>query len=127
MTREGYCVRFISISLQDVNKGNPDVYTYDYVSEEPSHMDSLSGFLKRLTTEEAWEKEYTAMNLRLFYEDEKSNKFWEIKAVGNRKEICFGKNGSEGQKKIKEFDSPEVAFKEAKRLATEKKNKGYQE
>ena len=61
-------------------------------------MDSLSGFLVGVTTEDKWEDEYTAMNLRLFYEDEKSNKFWEIKVVGNRQEIRFGKNGSEGQK-----------------------------
>lgn len=118
---------YICVSLKDENMGDPDVYTYDSVSEEPFHMDSLSGFLVGLTTEDKWEDEYTAMNLRLFYEDEKSNKIWEIKVVGNRQEIRFGKNGSEGQKKIKEFDSPEAAFKEAKRLATEKKNKGYQE
>ena len=117
----------ICISIRAENMGNPEVYTYDYVSEEPSHMDSLCDFLKRLTTADRWEKEYTAMNLRLFYEDDRSNKFWEIKVVGNRHEICFGKNGSEGQKKVKEFDTPQAAFKEAKRLVTEKKKKGYRE
>jgi predicted DNA-binding WGR domain protein len=106
---------------------NPEIFVHDYVSEEPSNFDSLSTFLHKLTTEEMWEEEYTSMNLRLFYQDEKSNKFWEIKVIGKCHEIRFGKTGSEGQKKVKEFDTAQIAFKEANRLVAEKKNKGYQE
>lgn len=47
--------------------------------------------------------------------------------IGKRHEICFGKTGSEGQKKVKDFDTAQIALREANRLVAEKKNKGYQE
>ncbi len=64
---------------------------------------------------------------RLEYTDEKSNKFWEIEVSGNSHTVRFGKAGTEGQSKTKEFPSEEAAQKDADKQIGGKLKKGYLE
>ncbi|WP_432345491.1 DUF4132 domain-containing protein [Shinella yambaruensis] len=55
----------------------------------------------------------------------KSSKFWEAAVEGNRLTVRFGRIGTQGQTKEKDFDSAEDAEKEKKKLVKEKTGKGY--
>ena len=61
------------------------------------------------------------------YTDEKSSKFWEITLEGVSFTVRYGKIGTAGQTQTKDFDSPEIAQKEADKLLKEKVKKGYKE
>jgi len=63
--------------------------------------------------------------LRFEYVDEKSSKFWEIRANGSDTEVRYGKIGTSGQAQTKSFDSPETAQKSADKLVAEKIKGGY--
>ncbi len=63
--------------------------------------------------------------LRFEYVDEKSSKFWEIRANGSDTEVRYGKIGTSGQSQTKSFDSPEAAQKSADKLVAEKIKGGY--
>jgi DNA ligase (NAD+) len=63
--------------------------------------------------------------LRFEYVDEKSSKFWEIRANGSDTEVRYGKIGTSGQTQTKSFDSPEAAQKSADKLVAEKIKGGY--
>lgn len=68
------------------------------------------------------------MSMRRFeYKDEKSNKFWEIKVEGESHTVRYGRIGSNGQTKTKEFDSAEDAEEDAAKLIKSKVKKGYEE
>jgi DNA ligase-1 len=56
-----------------------------------------------------------------------SHKFWEISASGVALTTRWGKAGTEGQSKTKEFASVEKREAEAAKLIAEKTKKGYQE
>ncbi len=62
----------------------------------------------------------------LEYKDYKSQKFWEIQVIGNQFTVLYGKIGTDGREQVKTFDSEEKALKEAKKLVTQKIDKGYQ-
>lgn len=63
---------------------------------------------------------------RLFhFQDDKSNKFWEIELSGSSYTVCFGKLGTNGQTQTKEFADDEKAEKEYNKLVAEKLKKGY--
>jgi predicted DNA-binding WGR domain protein len=64
---------------------------------------------------------------RFEYNDDKSNKFWEISISENSHTVCYGRVGTNGQQKTKEFDSEEEAQKDADKLIKSKVKKGYVE
>ena len=61
----------------------------------------------------------------LMFQDDKSNKFWRARCVGNNLEVNFGRIGSQGQTQAKRYDSPEDAARERDKQAREKYKKGY--
>lgn len=67
------------------------------------------------------------MKKYLEYQDEKSYKFWQVEVNGNSHTVKYGKIGTDGQTKVKEFDSPEAALKDAEKQALSKMKKGYEE
>jgi uncharacterized protein (TIGR02996 family) len=56
-----------------------------------------------------------------------SNKFWEVKVEGEQQIVRFGKIGTAGQVKEKDFDSAGEAKADTKKLIAEKTGKGYVE
>ncbi len=56
-----------------------------------------------------------------------SSKFWEVKVEDTEQTIRFGKIGTAGQEKVKDFDSPSEAKADTKKLIAEKTGKGYLE
>lgn len=54
-----------------------------------------------------------------------SSKFWAITLEGKRHTVEFGKIGTKGQTKTKEFASPAAAKTDADKLVVEKTKKGY--
>ncbi len=61
------------------------------------------------------------METLLIYKDEVSNKFWKINVTGKAFTITYGKVGSIGSVKTKEFDSEELCQKEAHSVQAEKR------
>ncbi len=61
----------------------------------------------------------------LEYKDDKSNKFWELSHYNGSYVVHYGKIGTEGTKKTKDFDSAEEAFKAGDKLIAQKLKKGY--
>ncbi len=61
------------------------------------------------------------------FQDDKSSKFWEIEMNGSSVTTCWGKIGTDGQSKCKEFDSETKAKAEYEKLVKEKTVKGYVE
>jgi DNA ligase-1 len=65
---------------------------------------------------------------RLFtYEDDKSNKFWEIQISELDVTVRFGRTGTQGQSQLKSFPDAAAARKHADKLIAEKTAKGYVE
>ena len=56
-----------------------------------------------------------------------SDKFWEISLKGKTHSIRYGRVGTDGQKKDKEFGSEAEALKAYEKLVAEKTGKGYKE
>lgn len=65
------------------------------------------------------------MEKLLIYQDNSSNKFWKITTFQNAYTITYGKIGSVGSVKTKEFDSEETCLKESEKLIQSKLKKGY--
>ena len=59
------------------------------------------------------------------FRDEKSDKFWRIEYAGTDLAVNYGRRGTAGKYQVKEFDSPELCEKEAKKLIASKQKKGY--
>ena len=57
----------------------------------------------------------------------KSNKFWEITVDGSEVTVCYGRIGSNGAAKVKEYADPEAAQAHADKLIGQKTDKGYLE
>jgi formylglycine-generating enzyme required for sulfatase activity/predicted DNA-binding WGR domain protein len=64
---------------------------------------------------------------RFEFVDGKSNKFWEVDVKGKTLNVTFGKIGTKGQSKPKDFATPEKAKAEMEKLIKEKTGKGYVE
>ncbi len=62
---------------------------------------------------------------RLEYSDHKSNKFWEARQVGSDVELRWGRIGTDGQTKTKEFASEDAAEKYVDKQVRSKVKKGY--
>lgn len=67
------------------------------------------------------------METYLEYNDGSSHKFWQIKIEGPAHTVTYGKIGTDGQKKTKNFDTPEAALKDGEKLIKSKIKKGYKE
>lgn len=65
------------------------------------------------------------MKRELIYMDAKSSKFWNIQLEGSSHTVTYGRIGSAGQSATKNFDSEELARKDAEKLIKEKLGKGY--
>lgn len=59
------------------------------------------------------------------FSDEKSNKFWEITLNGNSYSVAYGRIGNKPQEKTKDFESSEIALKQAIKIRGAKEKKGY--
>ena len=64
---------------------------------------------------------------RFEFSDSTSNKFWEVEVKGKTLNVTFGKIGTKGQSKPKDFATPEKAKAEMEKLIKEKTGKGYLE
>ena len=64
---------------------------------------------------------------RFEFSEGSSNKFWEVKVEGEQQIVRFGKIGTAGQLKEKDFDSAGEAKADTKKLIAEKTGKGYAE
>ena len=64
---------------------------------------------------------------RFEFSDSTSNKFWEVDVKGKTLNVTFGKIGTKGQSKPKDFATPEKAKTEIEKLIKEKTGKGYAE
>ena len=64
---------------------------------------------------------------RFEFSDSTSNKFWEVDVKGETLNVTFGKIGTKGQSKPKDFATPEKAKAEMEKLIKEKTGKGYVE
>ena len=64
---------------------------------------------------------------RFEFSEDGSNKFWEISVEGASHTVRYGKIGTDGQSKTKEFDDDEAAAADAEKLIKEKTKKGYAE
>ena len=65
------------------------------------------------------------MKKYLEYKDDKSSKFWQIEIAGNTHTVTYGKIGTDGTEKTKEFSNEDAAQKDAEKLIDSKKKKGY--
>ena len=65
------------------------------------------------------------METLLIYKEESSNKFWKINVAGNSFTVTYGKVGTVGSVKIKEFESEEVCQRESEKLIQSKLKKRY--
>ena len=65
------------------------------------------------------------MKTELIYQDERSNKFWTIVVTANSHTVTYGKVGTDGTSKTKEFSSDADALKDAEKLVKAKTKKGY--
>ncbi len=59
--------------------------------------------------------------------DQTSSKFWAIEVEGNTHVVRYGRVGTKGTEKRKDFDSPELAMRAAEKLIQQKLKKGYVE
>ncbi len=61
------------------------------------------------------------------FKDEKSHKFWSIETTEKSFTVTYGRMGTNGTSKTKEFDTVEEAEKEAAKIIAQKVKKGYVE
>jgi predicted DNA-binding WGR domain protein len=64
---------------------------------------------------------------RYEFSEGSSNKFWDIAIAGSEVTTTWGKIGTDGQSKTKDFGSAAAAQKEYDKLVAEKTKKGYLE
>lgn len=67
------------------------------------------------------------MKKYFIYQDNKSDKFWSVEVEDNALIVVFGRIGTGGTMKIKEFASKAEAQKELGKLVAQKLKKGYKE
>lgn len=65
------------------------------------------------------------MHYNLIYQDDKSDKFWNIDMSGNEYTVTYGKTGTNGTSKTKSLDNEDLCLKEVEKLAQQKLKKGY--
>ena len=67
------------------------------------------------------------INAALIFQDEKSNKFWNLETNGKTFTTSWGRIGTFGQSQTKEFYDTQSCEKEAKKIIASKVKKGYVE
>ena len=67
------------------------------------------------------------MKANLIFQSPHSSKFWNIEVQGNKHTVTYGRIGTDGVTKTKEFADAAAAIKDATRLIVAKKKKGYLE
>ena len=65
------------------------------------------------------------MRVRLTCVEDGSSKFWEGSVEGATLTVRFGRIGTAGQTKVKDFPSAAAADKELQKVAADKRKKGY--
>lgn len=65
------------------------------------------------------------METTLIYKDGSSNKFWKIQVSGKSYTLTYGKIGTVGAVKVKNFETEEACQKDADKLIKSKLKKGY--
>ncbi|WKA53192.1 DUF4240 domain-containing protein [Planococcus shixiaomingii] len=65
------------------------------------------------------------MEAHLIYTSRFSNKFWKISVAKTSFAVIYGRIGTDGTVRVKDFSSPEACKKEAHRLIQSKLKKGY--
>lgn len=102
-------------------------------TEEPSSASSKvtkvpAATIKAKPTEAAASTSVTGNGKRYFeFSEDNSHKFWEISSDGNSVTTRWGRVGTDGQSKTKEFADEASANKEYEKLVAEKTKKGYEE
>ena len=61
------------------------------------------------------------------FSSDTSNKFWEITLSGNEHTVRFGRLGTSGQTRTKQFNDAAEAKRDGERLIRSKQAKGYEE
>ena len=74
--------------------------------------------MKKMVVEEG-------IKYRYEFSDDKSDKFWEIVLNGDKYSVSYGRIGNKPQTRTKDFDSKEIAMKEADKIVNAKMKKGY--
>ena len=62
---------------------------------------------------------------RFEFVEGKSKKFWQIRQTGKKYTVTYGRIGTDGQTRTKEFEAPAEAKAAAEKLIKQKTNKGY--
>jgi len=134
--------------------GEPALYFFSHEGggfEEPYPLDlPITGIFLRLMTQHITDKDFFVKTesddsdededsddeageggeggaRRFEFSEGSSNKFWEIRVEGESHTVRFGKIGTDGQTKTKEFESAAAARSDADKLIAEKTKKGYEE
>ncbi len=63
----------------------------------------------------------------LTFQDDTSDKFWQIETSEKSFTVTYGRTGTSGQSQTKTFDSEALCLKEAEKILAEKRKKGYVE
>lgn len=63
--------------------------------------------------------------IRLVFQDGKSHKFWSVSVTGTTQTVHYGRVGTNGQTRTKEFGSDEEAIAASRKIADQKRKKGY--
>lgn len=102
-------------------------------TDEPASATSIATKVpaakaKAKPTETAASTSVTRNEKRYFeFSEDNSHKFWEISSDGNSVTTRWGRVGTDGQSKTKEFADEASANKEYEKLVAEKTKKGYEE
>jgi predicted DNA-binding WGR domain protein len=98
------------------------VLTKDWFEDENAVLHSLEALLTGASSESvAVVADDVAWKCYL----EQGDKFWEVRVAGADRIVRFGRLGTDGQTKTKTFPSARVALSDGRRLAEEKRARGF--
>lgn len=118
------------IFLVDVDDPQNPVFIWTHDGEPSRIHSTFDAFLGSLQNfqpedEEDDEEDETENTTYLEFVSDGSSKFWQVTVCGNSHTVVYGKIGSKGSSKTKEFADEGAAQKDAERLAKSKIKKGY--
>ncbi|MBL4632349.1 MAG: leucine-rich repeat domain-containing protein [Kofleriaceae bacterium] len=127
--RDSYCEEIFLVDIDDPNNA-VFLWTHDG-SPAKIHANfdlflaSLRDFKKEEDDDDDESQEEDTNTTYLEFVDEKSSKFWQVTVSGSSHTVVYGKIGSNGSSKTKEFADEAAALKDALRLTKSKEKKGY--